>query len=358
MIRIRLPSLHWTVAIAVTFGLGFGPAARAGSGDLCFRGVNISGAEYGDANGQEGVNFTYPSERTRGYFASKGFDTVRLPFRWERLQPSLGQPFDAIELERLKASVASFRGLGQTVILDPHNFGYYADLKLGSGDLPPRLFADFWIRLAAEFASEEGVVFGLMNEPHDIAPRDWLDAANLAIAGIRAVKAGNLVLVPGTYWSGVASWQSDLGQGANSEVMLGVKDPGDNFAFEVHQYMDADFSGTHEACVNADKAVAAIGDLSAWLRKHGKKAFLGEFGGSSEAACLAGIEKMADRVGADSDVWLGWTYWAGGDWWPPTEGNNIQPTAKGDRKQLSALKSALSAKGSGAGACAVIPGRG
>lgn len=36
------------------------------------------------------------------------------------------------------------------------------------------------------------------------------------------------------------------------------------------------------------------------------------------------------REGAeDSDVRLGWTYRAGGDWWSPEEGNNIQPTGEG-----------------------------
>lgn len=330
-------------------------SSHAGPADLCFRGLNISGAEYGDVDGVEGVNFTYPSAATISYFAGKGFDTVRLPFRWERLQPRLGEGFDRVELERLKTSVAGLRAKGLIVILDPHNFGYYADHNIGSAEVSPRQFAQFWIRLAAEFANEDGIAFGLMNEPHDIAPAVWLDAANQAIAGIRAVGARNLILVPGTHWSGVVTWAEDFGRGSNATVMLEVVDPIDNYAFEVHQYMDKDLSGTNEACVNADLAVDGIAKLSEWLRSHGKRAFLGEFGGSGEAECLAGLKRMTDQMARDSDVWLGWTYWAGGDWWPADEGNNIQPTEKGDRAQLSVLLPALAPAAANPGACVRIP---
>lgn len=327
----------------------------AGPAGLCFRGLNISGAEYGQMDGAEGVDFTYPSASTVSYFAEKGFDAVRLPFKWERLQPKLGGGFEPTELERLKASVAGLRQKGFAVILDPHNYAYYSGYQIGSAELPARHFAQFWIRLAAEFANEDGIAFGLMNEPHDIAPAVWLDAANQAIAGIRAVGARNLILVPGTHWTGVVSWFEDFGQGSNADVMINVVDPIGNFAFEVHQYMDKDFSGTNEACVNADLAVDGIAKLSEWLRSHGKRAFLGEFGGSGEAECLAGLKRMTDQMARDSDVWLGWTYWAGGDWWPADEGNNIQPTEKGDRAQLSVLLPALAPAAANPGACVRIP---
>lgn len=324
---------------------------QAAPADLCFRGVNLSGAEYGEIDGVEGVNFTYPSAATVAYFAGKGFDTVRLPFKWERLQPFLGEAFQRDELERLKASVASLKAKGLTVILDPHNYAYYSGHRIGSSEVPTRQFAQFWIRLAAEFANEEGLAFGLMNEPHDIDPAVWLEAANQAIAGIRAVGARNLVLVPGTHWSGVVTWAEDFGRGSNASVMLGVVDPIDNYAFEVHQYMDKDLSGTNEACVNADLAVSGIEKLSDWLRTHGKRAFLGEFGGSKEADCLDGLKRMTDAIAAAPDVWLGWTYWAGGDWWSPDEGNNIQPTAQGDRAQLSVLLPALEPVAANPGSC-------
>lgn len=343
-------------AIGLIVSLAFS-SAHAAPQDLCFRGVNLSGAEYGEADGVEGVNFTYPSASTVSYFAGKGFDTVRLPFKWERLQPRLGEPFERVELERLKTSVAGLRAKGLTVILDPHNFGYYSGSQIGSDQVPSRQFAQFWIRLAAEFANQDGIAYGLMNEPHDIAPKVWLDAANQAIAGIRAVGATNLILVPGTHWSSVVTWQEDFGRGSNARVMLDIADPLNHYAFEVHQYMDKDLSGTNEACVNADLAVEGLVKLSAWLRNNGKRAFLGEFGGSSEAACLDGLTRMMGEISRNSDVWLGWTYWAGGDWWAEDEGNNIQPHGQRDRKQLSSLLPALTPPAQDAGWCAMNSAR-
>lgn len=38
---------------------------------MCFKGINLSGAEYGDRDGVEGKNFIYPSEKTVAYFAAR-----------------------------------------------------------------------------------------------------------------------------------------------------------------------------------------------------------------------------------------------------------------------------------------------
>lgn len=264
---------------------------------------------------------------------------MRLPFRWERLQPRLGGAFDGEERARLAAAVAALRRAGMTVILDPHNYGYYRDAQIGSPDVPDDAFADFWRRLAADFRDDDGVQFGLMNEPHDMPAPQWLSAANAAIAAIRKAGAENLVLVPGTSWSGAHSWEASLPGGANGTVMLGVEDPAGNIAYEVHQYLDGDFSGTSPGCGRADDAVAALETFTAWLRRNGARGFLGEFGGSADKACLDGLARMTALIGQEADVWTGWTYWAGGDWWPESEPLNIKPTAAGDRPQLAALAS-------------------
>ncbi|PWV99192.1 cellulase (glycosyl hydrolase family 5) [Hoeflea marina] len=318
---------------------------------LCFRGVNLSGAEYGEADGKVGTNYFYPTPTTMAYFAEKGFDTIRLPFKWERLQPTLGGDLDALELERLTISVRSLRDRGFRVILNPHNFGYHGGRRIGSADLPAALFANFWIRLAVHFTDDRDVIFGLMNEPYDIGARDWLDAANAAILGIRRVKAENLILVPGTHWSGAASWGDDYGQGANSEVIKDVIDPGNNFAIEFHQYLDADSSGTHAECSNRDGAEQAIVNATAWLRANKFRGMIGEIGVSSAPDCTAALSRIVEHLRANSDAWLGLTYWAAGDWWPPTEALNIQPNGTGDKPQLTALVSSMGPHLPGAPGC-------
>jgi len=347
----------WRSRLLVLLGLGllpaWAPSAFADAADLCFRGVNLSGAEYGEKGGVYGTDYTYPSEATVKYFAAKGMNSIRLPFKWERLQPLLGNRLNEEELQRLRDAIAMIRAEGMTVILDPHNYAYYDGKQIGTKEVPDFAFADFWARLAVEFANADGIAFGLMNEPHDVSATAWLQATNAAIAAIRAVKADNLILVPGTIWTGAHSWERDIPGGSNATVMLGVKDPASNYAYEVHQYLDSDYSGTHEACDNAGAANTALTQFTAWLRTNNKRGFLGEFGAAANAQCIAGLKQMVDTVAANGDVWLGWTYWAAGEWWSADEPMNIQPTPAGDRKQLPALMSGAEGKSS-AGTC-ILP---
>lgn len=325
------------------------------AGAACLKGINLAGAEFGDGRGTYGKDYTYPSAETVAYFAGKGFNAVRLPFKWERLQPRLNRSFDKAERARLAGTVKALRQAGMTVILDPHNYAYYDKQQLGAEDgVPDSAFADFWQRLAEEYGQDSGVQFGLMNEPHDVPATQWLASANAAIAAIRETGAKNLILVPGTAWTGAHSWEEERDGGANGTVMLGIEDPAGNYAYEVHQYLDADFSGTTKTCERADDAVKALERFTDWLKRNGKRGFLGEFGGSSDPACLDGLTRMTALVGKESAVWTGWTYWAAGDWWPADEPLNIQPTADGDRPQLTALAAGggLPAK---PGACPALP---
>ena len=308
----------------------------------CMRGINLAGAEFGKAGEVYGKGYIYPSAQTIAYFAKKGFTTVRLPFLWERLQPRFYKDFDKAEEKRLMDTVDLMRAKGMRLILDPHNYGRYNGNIIGSKETPQSAFADFWRRLATLFAGKDDVIFGLMNEPYEVSAQDWLSAANSAIAAIRQTGARNLVLVPGTSWTGAHSWfAGDYGT-PNAAVMLDVADPADNYAYEVHQYLDADFSGKNVECSRAGDAVKAIADLSSWLRSHDRRGFLGEFAAPGAAQCQTALVDVVAAVEANPDVWLGWAYWAAGDWWPVDEPLSIQPTKTGDRPQMQTLARILS----------------
>lgn len=329
-----------------------GPLAAA---EGCFRGINLSGAEFGQPGGLPSQDYAYPSEKTISYFAAKGFTSVRLPFLWERLQPTLFGDLDAGELLRMDETLVLLRQYGLGIVLDPHNYASYRGQFIGTGDVSNAAFADFWGRLANRYANAADITFGLMNEPHDIPATQWLGAANAAIAAIRGQGADNLVLVPGTSWTGAHSWQAgDPGQ-SNGEVMLGVEDPADNYAYEVHQYFDDDFSGTKGNCSRGADAVAAITSVTEWLRAHGRRGYLGEFGVPAGKDCVGALEAMVSAVEQGGDVWTGWAYWVAGDWWPATEALNIQPTAEGDRPQLAGLMPALG--DSSTSVCPALTGR-
>ncbi|MBX9454940.1 MAG: glycoside hydrolase family 5 protein [Rhizobium sp.] len=347
--------LKGLAAILISFATAQ-PALSAATS--CFRGINISGAEFGQGRGEVDKDYVWPSIETLDYFEAKGFNSVRLPFKWERLQPKLMTEFDEAELSRLMETVELIRARGMKTILDPHNYGRYDDKIIGSEEVPHEAFADFWTRLARLYANDKDVVFGLMNEPNQMPVAQWVDAANAATDAIRSrTGASNLILVPGTAWSGAHSWMKPIDGEPNGIALQKYRDSGNNFAFEVHQYFDDDFSGTKGNCSRIRDAVAAVDTFTDWLRANGHRGMLGEFGAPKSKACVAGIKAMVDVVERNKDVWTGWTYWVAGDWWSPDEPLNIQPTEDGDRPQLQGLLPALRDLSAEGTKCPALDGR-
>jgi len=303
-------------------------------------GVNLAGAEFGSIPGVHGREYLYPSAENFDYFRNLGFTLIRLPFKWERLQPDPNSAFAASEQKLLIDTVRHATRNGQSLIIDPHNFakrrlaadGWSAEHEIGSTQVPISAFGDFWSRLAALFKSDGRVLFGLMNEPVGIGIDDWLRCANAAIAAIRQTGAENLILVPGIGYTGAHSWQR-LGNVA----MANVVDPLNHFAFEVHQYFDSDSSGTKPNAVSGTIGSERIASFQKWAREHNFKAFLGEFNGGRNPTAYSALDDLCQEMIANPDVWLGWTAWAGGPRWPEDEMFNLQPWHDGRIREQTAI---------------------
>ena len=140
---------------------------------------------------------------------------------------------------------------GARVVLDPHNYARYYDQVVGAG-VPDDAFADLWSRLAIRFGSNPLVVFGLVNEPHDLPAEQWARAAQAAILAIRATKARNLILVPGVAWSGASVvGRAVLRNAQRAGHGRRPRDPLNNDAFEVPPVPRiANRSGTSPDCVS------------------------------------------------------------------------------------------------------------
>ncbi len=313
---------------------------------LPFRGVNLCGAEFGQKHlpGIYGKHYIYPTTAEVDYFLGRGMNTFRIPFRWERMQRRLGGPLHPQELARLDKLVAYIIGRGGYVILDPHNFARYRGRVIGSREVSYAHFADFWARLAQHYKNNTRVVFGLMNEPHDMPTRQWLRAANAAVAAIRRTGARQLVLVPGNGWSGAHNWHQDWYGEPNARVMLEFRDPADNFAYEVHQYLDRDSSGTTSQVVSPQVGVERLRRFTQWLRRHRRRGFLGEFAAANATIGPQphqlgdeAITAMLEHLHQNREVWLGWTWWAAGPWWGEYR-FTLEPTADGkDRPAMRLL---------------------
>jgi endoglucanase len=310
---------------------------------LKYAGVNLAGAEF-NSSVKPGVlykDYVYPSDADFAYFARQGMNVIRLPFLWERLQPQAGATLDAAQLSYITTAVTRARNHGLKIILDPHNYAKYNGALIGSSNMPDAVFADLWSQLATTFANDDTVIFGLMNEPARLSSTTWADAAQAAIDAIRATGAKNLVLVPGVAWTGAHSWNNDAAGGgvSNGDALVDLSDPAANLAYEVHQYLDADYSGTSATCVSTTIGADKLAGFTEWLRANHKIGFLGEFGAAGNSTCIAALDDMLDYMQANDDVWLGWTYWAAGAWWSPNYMFNVQPIDGVTRPQLPVLSS-------------------
>jgi endoglucanase len=319
-----------------------GTANAAGCLDsTTLRGVNLSGAEFANTRlpGVMNKDYVYPMAADLQYFRSSGMNVVRIPFLWERIQRQPMVALDPSELAALRRSVDLARSAGLCVLLDLHNFGSYFGQPLGSAGVPTAALTDVWLRLAGAFPDADGVMLGLMNEPAAVNPAQWIPMAQATVLALRKAGARQLILVPSPRWSGAHEWATTFDGVSAAAAFVGFQDPLGRYAIELHQYADANYSGTSSECIDPDKLTALLERASAWARRAHVRFFMGEFGVASNERCLRALRSMLDGM-QDPQSWLGWTYWSAGPWW----GNypfSIQPGNGPVAPQLEVLRTAL-----------------
>jgi endoglucanase len=311
-------------------------------------GVNLAGADFGESSlpGIYNQHYTYPTPQEVDYYVGKGVNTFRIPFRWERLQRTLNGALHATELDRLETLVNYATSQGAHVVLDPHNYARYNNSVIGGATVPYAAFNDFWTRVADVFKDNDKVIFGLVNEPNSMPTEQWGTAAQGAINAIRATGAENMILVPGNAWTGAHSWLQNWYGTPNAQVMDDIVDPANNFAFDLHQYLDNDSSGTSATVVSQTIGVERLTAVTNWMRNNNRKAFLGEFAvaNSTIGAGIGdeAITNMLAYMNDNDDVWLGWTWWAGGPWWQnymfTIEPTNLGQPSQADRAVMGVVQ--------------------
>jgi endoglucanase len=319
---------------------GVATASPPVSGPMPFRGVNLAGGEFGDVlPGVEDVDYQWPTTKEVDYYLSKGMNTFRIGFKWERIQPQAYGELDPAYAAKLQAIVGYATAQGASVIIEPHNFARYYGVLVGSDSVPSSVFADLWRRLALRNAANPRVMFNLVNEPNTMPTEQWVSDANAAIGAIRQTGAGNTIIVPGNNWTGAHSWDQDDYGTANAKAMLDIVDPADNALFEVHQYLDETSGGVSEQCVGTTVGRERLAPFVRWLREHGKKGFVGEFAGGDNETCNLAVKDMLGAMMDASDVLVGWLWWAAGPAWQGSYPFSLDPLNDGkDRPQMSLLR--------------------
>jgi Cellulase (glycosyl hydrolase family 5) len=185
------------------------------------RGVNAaSGAMTqtgfdGGSPGTYGTHYTYPDRADYEYIKSRGLNTVRVPFRWERVQqrspssPNANPTLKAAEIARLKSSFDAAEAAGVKVIPSVQNYGDYIFSssvfstnkgEIGSSKLSVSAYAALWRQLATTFRGHPAISgYDLMNEPGNLAggANQWENASQPAVGAACAADPNTRIWVSG-----------------------------------------------------------------------------------------------------------------------------------------------------------------
>ncbi|ORX97100.1 glycoside hydrolase family 5 protein [Clohesyomyces aquaticus] len=326
------------------------------SAKIFYAGVAESSGEFGvwsqdkvkgtGLPGRFGVDYSFIDKKGIDVYVDQNkVNLFRIAFLLERMCPlsyGLGAKFNETHFGYFKEAVDYVtKTKGAYCILDPHNYMRYNDPSqqpmTGSiiGDTSDATaattaqFGAFWGELAGRFKDNEKVIFGLMNEPHDMKTSLVVQNNQAAIDAIRKAGAKQLILAPGNSWTGGHSWT----EGSDPSTQLTqLKDSASNLAFDIHEYLDSDYSGTHAPCANG---AAKLAGVTSWLKQNNYKAMITEFGGSNTTQCASMLTEFIKYMDSN-DVYIGWTAWAAGPFWGSASAcctdskqwGSLEPTSK------------------------------
>jgi aryl-phospho-beta-D-glucosidase BglC (GH1 family) len=352
------------LAALLLLALSIAPAhARGGveaSNKTYLMGVNLAGLGDGSAiPGAANVDFGLPTATEFDFIRSKNLQIVRLPFLWERVQPTLNGPLDPTYLGYIQNMVAMAQARGLKVVLDLHNYGSYSGQQLGGGTLTNAQYANVWTQLATAFAGNTGVYgYDIMNEPCcGITAATWQAAAQAAIYRIRSVDHTTPIIVEGVGYSSAYAWIAN-----GNDILKYLLDPYNNLIFSAHFYMDRDSSGTnfiwanevatgdqldcaggagHCATLGTNIGVKRLTQGSGgtqgwvpWITTNHLRGYIGECGaGNDNPAWNAALSNAVAVMQANN---VSYTYWNMG----PFYGSypySIEPNGVLDKLQVAAL---------------------
>ncbi|TFY57763.1 hypothetical protein EVG20_g8415 [Dentipellis fragilis] len=304
------------------------PSGPSSTGKLRFAGVNISGFDFGCSTaGDCHASAAWPpltqyygmdgAGQMQHFVNDDGYNVFRLPVGWQYLvNDVLGGPINDANMAEYDALVQTCLATGASCIIDIHNYARWNNEIIGQGGPTNEQFADLWAGIAAKYANEEKIIFGVMNEPHDIPDINaWATSVQAAVTAIRNAGAtSQLILLPGNDYTSAAQFISNGSAAALSKVT----NPDGSITgliFDVHKYLDSDNSGTHPDCAtnNIDEAWEP---LAQYLRQNGRQAFNTETGGGNVADCVPFMQQQIAYQAANSDVFLGYVGWAAGNFDP------------------------------------------
>jgi endoglucanase len=170
-----------------------------------------------------------------------------------------------------------------------------------------------------------------MNEPHDSEGKTdfnqatWAATSQTVVTAIRKAGAtSQMIFLTPTNWANAMSFPD------RAADLLKVTNPDGtttNLIFELHQYFDKE-GGKNTFC--NDPLASGFETVAKFLKSHKRQAFIGELGAGNGQDCVKIVCDVLDTLNNNADVFVGWTSWAAGNFWPdyeltqvPTNGQDV-----------------------------------
>ncbi|KAE8451626.1 Endoglucanase EG-II [Mollisiaceae sp. DMI_Dod_QoI] len=293
-------------------------------GKVQFMGMNIAGLDFGCA-----IDGTCPISSAQAPLSTLGgadglgqmqhfvnddqMNIFRLPVSWQfLLNNQLGGALDPTNFGKYDKLMQACLSTGTYCAIDIHNFARWNGQIIGqSSGVTDAQFTSLWTQLATKYAGSTKVIFGIMNEPHDLDVPTWANTVQTVVTAIRTAGASSqMILMPGTNFASAGQFVSS----GSADALLKVTNPDGSttgLIFDLHKYLDIDNSGTHTNCTtdNIDDAFAIAAN---YLRTNSRQGLVSETGAGGTPSCFTDFCAQNTFLNQNSDVFLGYIAWAAG----------------------------------------------
>jgi endoglucanase len=113
----------------------------------------------------------------------------RLPVGWQYLANNNLGTVDSTKLGNYDQLVQACLSTGASCIVDIHNYARWNGQIVGQGGPTNDQFAATWSQIATKYKDESKIIFGVMNEPHEVDITTWAASVQAAVTAIRTAGA-------------------------------------------------------------------------------------------------------------------------------------------------------------------------
>ena len=168
---------------------------------FCLAGVNIAGFDFGcTTDGSDDLTSVTPplpnlggpdgASQMRHFVNDDNLNIFRLPVGWQYLlNNNVGGTLDATNFGNYDQLVQACLSTGASCIIDIHNYARWNGQIIGQGGPTNDQFANIWSQIATKYKNTPNIIFGLMNEPHDVNIQEWAVSVQAAVTAIRTAGA-------------------------------------------------------------------------------------------------------------------------------------------------------------------------